>query len=301
MPTSAKSTILVTGAGGNLGTKIVAALNGHDAVSSIHALHSPRYNAGDANDTATLKHLGCDLSVTEDRWTRLLADVDVIIHFAALNPIPQCSWSEAAASFDMTANLVHAAEQHGVRRFVLCSSNHVMGRYKDEPLASSIGPGLLTEDLAPAPGTRWFTGTEQIDAVAYASSKLMSERLVARTAATSSQLCEAVSVRVGWAQPGDNDPRTISVSGTGTPDQASTAADADAVKNLKWFRDMWLSNADLEQLFLAAAFADSSNWPANHIIINGTSANSDSPWSTQAGQQWLGYRPQDDIYDHVQA
>src|SRR5699024_3890361 len=192
------------------------------------------------------KHIGCDLSIIEERWTQLLADVDVIIHFAALNPIPQCSWSEAATSFDMTANLVHAAEQHGVRRFVLCSSNHVMGRYKDAPLASSIGPGLLTEQLAPAPGTRWFTGTEQIDAVAYAASKLMSERLVARTAAASTQLREAVSVRVGWAQPGENDPRTINVSGTGTPDQATTAADADAVKNLKWFRDMWLSNADLE-------------------------------------------------------
>lgn len=301
MHATPKSTVMVTGAGGNLGAKIVESLASHSGHVNIRALHSPRYSADSSAATEAMLHAGCDLTVIDNRWAQLLDDVDVIIHFGAQNPVPQSSWSDAAASFDMTANLVHEAARRGVRRFVFCSSNHVMGRYKDEPLAQSIGPGLLTEDLPPAPGTRWFNATEWVDATPYASSKLMSERLITSVAASSSRLCEAVSVRVGWAQPGDNDPRTISIAGTGTPAQSAVMSDPDpnAAADLKWFHDMWLSNDDLVRLFHAAAFAESNNWPSNHIVINGTSANSNSPWSTTAGMTLLGYTPLDDIYDHV--
>src|SRR5690625_7715221 len=123
MSSTSKSTIMVTGAGGNLGAKIVESLANPGGDVKIHALHSPHYSADKSADTDTLLHTGCDLTVIDSRWAQLLDEVDVIIHFAAQNPVPQSSWTDAAASFDMTANLLFEAAQRGVRRFVFCSSN----------------------------------------------------------------------------------------------------------------------------------------------------------------------------------
>jgi NAD dependent epimerase/dehydratase family len=68
-----------------------------------------------------------------------LAGVDAVIHLAAQNPYPDASWEDASASFDMTAKLVDTCAKASVSRLVFASSNHVMGGYKDTPVAPRMG------------------------------------------------------------------------------------------------------------------------------------------------------------------
>ena len=117
----------------------------------------------------------------------------------------------------MTANLAGAAGDAGVKRLVFASSNHVMGQYKDPPLADGIGPGELTTDREPGPGTRWQVGEETVQGTAYGVAKLMGERACSAAASLSDGTLTCVSVRIGWCQPGENRPQTITASGTSRP------------------------------------------------------------------------------------
>lgn len=77
-----------------------------------------------------------------------------MLHLAARHSTPDASWEEALGSYNMTLNVLTAAATHGARRLVFSSSNHAMGGYKDQPLAARMGPGKLTAQTEPAPGTR---------------------------------------------------------------------------------------------------------------------------------------------------
>ena len=105
----------------------------------------------------------------------------------------------------------------------------------------------------------------------------MGECLVTGLAGQSGGALTGVSVRIGWAQPGDNLARTISHAGSvigGMPEATSE----DARRDLRWFRNMWLSNRDLAAIFLAAVTADAAAWPAPGVVVNGTSANRGTDW-----------------------
>lgn len=295
---STAKTVIVTGAGGNLGAKAVAALAAAPWCEKVIGFYSPnRTPPKPENDKIEI--VVADLTDANGSWRQHLEGVDAVVHFAAKNPVPDSTWSEAAASFDMTVNLGLACLEHGVARYVFCSSNHAMGGYKDGELAATMAPGALREELAPAPGTRWNDGTKDIDSTAYGSSKIMGERFVAGLAAGSKGRLSAVSLRVGWALPGDNDPADISTSGSPSGQSATSAADAEEARTLRWFRNMWLSNGDFEQLVFASVTASSDAWPEPGIVVNGVSANAGSDWSLENGKRFLGYHPKDDLYSRI--
>ena len=98
--------------------------------------------------------------------------------------------------------MVEVAAAARVKRLVFASSNHVMGQYKDPPLADRLRPGGLATSLTPGPGTRWFNGREIVQGTAYAVSKLMGERLCLTRAALSDGAMTTVSIRIGWCQTG---------------------------------------------------------------------------------------------------
>ena len=110
----------------------------------------------------------------------------------------------------MTAKLSEACAKAGVSRLVFASSNHVMGGYKDTPVA--LSDGGLTTDLPPLVGTLVKTSEGLIDSTAYAAAKLMGERVLAVKAETGA--FTAVLLRIGWCQPGENSPQTISAACT---------------------------------------------------------------------------------------
>ena len=296
MPFTPPSSVLVTGASGNLGTKIIEALADapwcHRIVGLDLSADPARVPAVAA---AKLTQVAGDLGQAGAPWRDAFEGIEAVIHLAALNPNVDATWVQAAISFDMTVNVATAARRHGVRRVVFASSNHVMGGYKDTPLAETLNPGALRTDLPPAPGTRWHDGTVMQDSTAYATAKLMGERLFVGMAADSEGAMSAVSIRIGWTQPGGNAAATISHAGS-TIGGFPKADTADARRDLRWFRNMWLANDDLGALFLAAASADPATWPTPGIVVNGVSANRGMDWDIEEPTRLLGYRPRHDLY-----
>lgn len=283
--------VFITGAGGGLGRKLIARLLATDWCSRIVAADiTPPTDLADGRVTP----VAGSLLDPDGPWRAAMAGCDAVVHFAAQNPHTDASWADAAASIDMTLSVYDAAAEHGVGRVVFASSNHVMGGYKDAPLASPE-PGFLTHEIDPAPGTRWHTGREMMDSTAYAAAKLTGERaLVALTRRVPAMT--GINVRIGWVQPGDNHPRTINISGDAVFDSADEPQDADGRRDLSWYRNMWLSNRDFAELFAAALQAPAEGWPERCITVNGVSRNRGTGWDLAGAERFLGYRPQDDLY-----
>jgi len=287
--------VLVTGAGGNLGRKLIAHLLAQDWCERIVALDRTAPETAGAADR--VQWVAGNLADPSDvGWHAALAEVDAAVHFAAQNPYPDAPWSDACASFDMTLALLGAAGRTGLRRIVFASSNHVMGQYKDAPLADTLTPGGLTTSLEPGPGTRWFNGREMLQGTAYAASKLMGERACLAEAHRSNGTLTAVCVRIGWCQPGENRPETINTSGL--PGEEPNVG-PDTERDLRWFRNMWLSNRDFTAVMERALRADAGSWGQPGIVVNGMSANRGMPWDIETTRRMIGYEPQDDIWDHV--
>ena len=117
------------------------------------------------------------------------------------------------------------------------------------------------------------------------------ERVVAAKAEAGA--FSAVLLRIGWCQPGENTPQTISAAGT--PESGLFETDPECEHDLRWFRAMWLSNGDLVRCVSAALRADASVWPSPAIVVNAMSANRPSPWDLSAGRKLIGYEPLDDV------
>merc|ERR1712166_1364017 len=119
----------------------------------------------------------CQATLTEwGDWAAHLKGVDTVVHLAAVNPYPECTWQEANQSMDMTANVIAAAQKAGVRRLVFASSNHCVGNHwrdgavLDPPAADMIGP-----HTPPHPDTFQLDAEASCDFRAYASAKLTRE------------------------------------------------------------------------------------------------------------------------------
>lgn len=288
MSNERKASILITGASGNLGVKLARALLQHPDCSGVIGVDSaPPHKEllGYTHFTSVQLCLATRPSALDDA----VAQADVVVHFAAQNPQTDATWQDASVSFDMTAHLLALAAKH-CRRFVFASSNHVMGGYKDLPEA--LIRGSLSPEVPPLPGTAVDIQGRPTSSVIYATAKLMGERLCA----VSSQVhgLESVCLRIGWCLPTPNDPSGISAFGTLKTDLLGNSE--GTARNLKWFRDMWLSDRDFTGILLAAVLGDSQRWGSKAIIVNAMSANTDMPWNLDATEQLLGYRSVDDAY-----
>lgn len=272
--------VLVTGAGGNLGRKLVAHLVEAPWCSAIVALDR---TAPTDTGHPKVRPVVLDLARRSTALDAAMAEVDAVVHLAAQNPYPDASWEDGAVSFDMTLQAVEAlARSGGEKRIVFASSNHVMGGYKEE----SLSPGGLTTALPPRPGTRTAPGDVPR---AYAAAKLMGERHLAAKAEP--QHLTAVSLRIGWCQPGDNRPQTISAAGIPGEPVPDTP---EAARELAWFRAMWLSNGDFLRAVSAALLADAAAWPTPAVVVNAMSDNRAMPWDLSQTRRLIGYAPQDD-------
>lgn len=289
--------VLVTGAGGNLGQKLIAHLLDGGWCERIVALDRGEDAPPAAIRSERVRWVQADLASPSDtRWREAFAGVDAAVHLAAQNPYPDAPWTDACASFDMTLNVLGAAAGAGVGRAVFASSNHVMGQYKDPPLADGLAPGGLATSLPPGPGTRWFNGRELVQGTAYATSKLMGERACLAEASLSGGALTAVCVRIGWCQPGENRPETLNTSGL--PGEKVDES-PEAARDLRWFRSMWLSNRDFVAVIERALLADAARWPQPGIVVNGMSANRGMPWDIESTRALIGYEPQDDVWQHI--
>ena len=309
---SSSRSVAVTGGLGNLGTKLLLQLArtspcplliGLDVrPPSSEQLETLQAAAAQNRTGATpaVELLECDLTDPHDsRWRDALQRVQAVVHFAARNPYPDASWDDAAVSIDITLNVaLAAADSPSVERFVFATSNHVMGRYKDNPLAATVGPGTLRPDRPLGVGTVWEKTEPPLDATAYSTTKMVGERICQALGTRANGSTTFVSVRIGWCQPGANLPETLNA--TGEPSAQSGTAeshpDPEGYRRAeRWFRLMWLSDRDFAHLFDRAINADASQWPASAIVVNGMSDNTDMAWSLDETRRYLGYQPLDDV------
>lgn len=249
-------TVLITGASGNLGSKLRRHLEGR------YPLRLVDINAKGDNDI-----IQADLSKWDETWVNLFQDVDTVVHLAA-DPTANQTWEKVIGpNIDAVVNVFAASAQAGVRRVVYASSNHAMGGYKD-----ITEPDKLTTDIPPLPGTHYVVNAQQRNSIAYGSAKLMGERM-GKCYADIYGL-SVIAVRIGWVLHGENRSSDIS------PDRET------------WFRLMWLSNRDfchlMEQCIIAAP-------SLRFAVVNGMSANTGMRWDINYTRRLLGYEPQDDI------
>ena len=168
-------TMLITGARGNIGSKLRA----HCAARGWELRLLDVETGGDEAIVAA------DLGQWSDAWAGQFAGVDVVVHLAG-DPSPRASWASVQRlNIDLTQNVYEAAVRNGVRRLVFASSNWVMAGYR---------PGTGTLDTASAP----------YPVNPYGVSKLLGERL-GRSYHERWGL-EVVCLRIGYCQRGENRP-----------------------------------------------------------------------------------------------
>jgi NAD(P)-dependent dehydrogenase (short-subunit alcohol dehydrogenase family) len=170
-------TVLITGAGGNIGFKLRA----HFASLGW----TLRLLDVDARGEADIH--AADLAEWDDSWVADFAGVDAVIHLAG-NPSPNASWASVQRlNIDLTANVYEAAAAQGVRRVVFASSNWVMAGHR-------FDAGALTTDMEPYPVNP------------YGVSKLVGERMARSIHARRGM--SVICFRIGYLQRGDNLPGT---------------------------------------------------------------------------------------------
>ncbi len=293
MAAQSQCRVLVTGAAGNLGRKLIAALLATPWCSGVIAVDAA-FASGLLSDDPRVARVEADLRRRSATLRDAVAGADALVHLAAQNPYPEASWDDAVASFDMTMNLVALAADNAAaraKRLVFASSNHVMGGYKESDPA--LAPGSLTTSLPPRPGTLVTSHGVSAAPPAYAVAKLMGERVCAGMASASG--LTTVSLRIGWCQPGRNHPGTISASGI-----PGAAGDPEAGRDLAWFRGMWLSNRDFVDAVTSAIRADAAAWPQPAIVVNAMSDNTGMPWDIATTRELIGYAPVDDVWRELE-
>jgi uronate dehydrogenase len=250
------NTVLITGAAGNLGSKLRHHLQGRYRLRLLDM--APR---GDAAIFAA------DLSRWDKSWVDQFQGVDAVVHLAA-NATAQQPWADVLGpNIDAVIHMFQASVSARLQRVVYVSSNHVMGGYKD-----AMESVRLTTDLAPRPGARYVVNGEDRDSTPYGAAKLFGERLGKCTAEIHG--LSVIAVRIGWVRPEENRPEDV------PPERGP------------WFRMMWLSNRDYCQLMERCLLAD---LPTPFAVVNGMSANTGMPWDIKATQRLLGYVPLDDV------
>jgi hypothetical protein len=170
--------VLITGAAGNLGSKLRMAWNDRYDLILV-----------DVDSGGDPEIIEADLSEWDESWTDLFDDADAVVHLAA-NPSEATDWPGLVRpNLDALFHVFLAAATSGVDRLVFASSNHAMGEYRERDETP------ISESLPPRPGNP------------YGAAKLMGERLGASLAKVYG--LSFIGLRIGWTQRGENRPETL--------------------------------------------------------------------------------------------
>lgn len=167
-------TILITGAAGNIGTKITR----HFRETTDHTLRLL-----DKNGTGDI--VAADFGEWNESWARHFTGVDTVIHLAG-NPSGRTSWASAKRdNITGTQHVLRAAREARVQRVIFASTNQVMLGYR-------FATGPVTTDMPPAPLSP------------YGISKFACEEI--GRAFTEETGIDFLALRIGYFQRGENLP-----------------------------------------------------------------------------------------------
>jgi NAD+ dependent glucose-6-phosphate dehydrogenase len=168
------TTVVITGAGGNLGTKLRRHFQ--ELGWTLRLLDA-------RSDDPAIQQ--ADFSEWSDAWAGQFRDADAVVHLAA-DPSPRATWeSTVRLNFDLTLNVFEAAARGGARRVIFASSNWVVAGHRFEHWK-------LTPDVSPYPVNP------------YGISKLVGERL--GKSYSNRWGMSVICFRIGYCQRGENEP-----------------------------------------------------------------------------------------------
>jgi uronate dehydrogenase len=168
--------ILITGAAGNIGSKLSA----HFSETGSHELVLLDQHATGAVAAA-------DLGLWGESWARRFAGVDTVIHLAG-DPRGTATWDSVERNnIRATQHVLRAAREAEVRRVVFASTNQVMLGYRFREEVTKV-----TTDLPPLPLSP------------YGVSKLFCEQL--GRGFTEETGISFIAFRIGYFQRGENRP-----------------------------------------------------------------------------------------------
>jgi len=170
-----KRRVLITGAAGNIGTKLRKAFK--DKYDLI-LLDKKRVDAPNS--------ICADLRDYDAKWVQHFEQVSTVIHLGA-NPHMDASWEKLIPdNIDSVLNVCQACVEKKVERLIFASSCHTMGGYKDKNV------DLTTVDMEPLPDCD------------YGISKLIGERIC--KSYSGRYPLSAICLRIGWVLRGDKRP-----------------------------------------------------------------------------------------------
>lgn len=209
--------VAVTGAAGNVGREVLAALDDHDVTPITHS---------DREDIE-----GPTLDVTDrEAFADALSGEDVLIHLAA-NPSPDADWDGVfETNIDGTYNAYEVARESGVRRVVFASSNHAVHLHNaadpDEPESLREDARAVRPDDPTKPDS--YYGVSKV--AGEALGQLYAER----------HGIEVVNLRIGWLM-----------------DEAELRETQDeSEEKARFARAMWLSPRDCRAVVRRCVEAD---------------------------------------------
>jgi hypothetical protein len=120
-------------------------------------------------------------------------------------------------------------------------------------------------------------------------------------------------LRIGWCQPGENLPSTLSAAGSPPEflleggDETVTVEQSEGDKKDEiWFKQMWLSNKDFLAYFEKALALDvptedakcdvHGNIRKGFVLVNAMSNNSGAKWNLDETKKWLSVASEDDSF-----
>lgn len=154
----ASPTVLITGAAGFLGRRLVADAMGR----GWHVIAAVRNGNPSTPLSGTAKIVDIDLEAPPDRWREVLGGVDIVVHAAARAHVLKETSADPVAAFrsanvSATEKIARAAAEVGVRRVVFVSSIGVHG--------NTSGDSSFSEASAEAPVTPYAISKKEAEAV----------------------------------------------------------------------------------------------------------------------------------------
>ncbi|MFC5971882.1 NAD-dependent epimerase/dehydratase family protein [Halomarina salina] len=250
--------IALTGAAGNVGRELVAAVE--DGDFDDHEVDAFTHSEHEDIESELLE-------VTDpDDVHEKLAGYDVVFHLAGASE-PDTEWDLALeTNVEGTKHVLDAAVEHDVDRVVFASSNHAVGTYNaadDDPEHMTLDHAEpVCGDAPPSPDSF------------YGVSKVACEGLTSFYA--NRHDLEIVNLRIGWYM---------------TPDDLRDVVAEAEPERERFARATWLSPHDCRDVFLKSATAD---LPYSPVTVNAISQNSERYFTLTETMRTLGYEPLDD-------
>ena len=266
----AKKRVVLTGAAGYVAQRMLDALRAKFDLVLLDAVDKTR--GGSAVPGLHVVDLTND---DRERYRQHFRGADAVIHCAFTRPPRDGSWKDTSdarfraeyANIGMAYNVYRVALEEGVRRVLMCSSNHAGDYY--ERLWMDEKVELVTPEM-PARSDNFYGWSK-------ASYELLG--FVFATGAVDGRKLEVVQWRIG--APRDDDMEKIAPGDTKAMHRALGS---------------YLSARDQAQQAIRAIeterIEDLNGVP--YLVIYGISGNTHRFWSIESARRVLGYQPEDD-------